>query len=104
MELTNVPTRNLVNAVMDILFKTQGVTPSRRDYELLDKGWMGGVEGVLFFNGVAELKKRLDHMPIADLIVRERDDQRRADAAERRRVFEGGAADWQTPIMSQGKD
>lgn len=88
----NVPTSNLVNAVMDVLFKTQGVSPSRRDFELLDSGWMGGVDGVLFFNGVAELKKRLESMPISDCIIQE--DRQRREAQK-------SVVD---PILSRGKD
>lgn len=94
MDMNSIPTANLVNAVMDVLFKTQGVTPSRRDFEVLDAGWMGGVEGVLFFNGVAELKKRLDHMPISDLVIQEH--------RQRKEVVRPEVVN--QPILSSGKD
>lgn len=88
---------------MDVLFKNEGMSTNRLDFEVLDTGWMGGVSGVLFFNGVAELKRRLDHMPISDLIVRERDDARRerAEAQESSGSMPGFSG---SPILSKGKD
>lgn len=91
--LTNIPTANLVNALLDLLVQNrESLACEPLGNPALDRGYLQDNEEVRLDDALEELRNRWEHMPAADLITEEK---RRRDEARRSTV---------EPILSRGKD